>query len=121
MFVTDLSKAFDTMEYWSQALSWRAIGLKESTIKMLINMDSGSGQGLWETYDADKGATSQIFTAQGRKSEPFKHGRGVRQGSCGGPIKWIVFVNAWIRWTTKKMKGKGYKISVTEQTKIGES
>ena len=26
IFSADLSKAFDTLEYWSQAMSWRALG-----------------------------------------------------------------------------------------------
>ena len=118
LFVTDLSKAFDSMEYWSQAMSWRAMGLQEHMVKVLVNMDSGSGAGIWDEYDETKGATSQIMTSHGHKSDPFKHGRGVRQGSCGGPIKWIVFVNAWLRWIKKKMKGKGYRMSGAEQRSI---
>ena len=38
----DLSKAFDTCEYWSQAMSWKALGMPDEVIKILINMDAGS-------------------------------------------------------------------------------
>ena len=31
----DLKKAFDTVEYWSQALSWRAVGVPTEAIKVL--------------------------------------------------------------------------------------
>ena len=48
----------------------------------------------------------------------FKHGRGVRQGSVGGPIKWCVFVNSWIKWVKKKMAGKGYKMANSEATPL---
>ena len=104
----DLSKAFDTAEYWSQALSWRALGLPEDMIKILINLDAGSNS------PADPrpgpGATTQVILDAGRLSPQFTHGRGVRQGSVGGPIKWIVFMNFWLSWIKKTMKGKGYKI-----------
>ena len=105
IMVADLSKAFDTMEYWSQALSWKCLGMPQEMIDLLVNLDSGS------TEPGAKGATTQILLGQGRVSESFKHGRGVRQGSVGGPIKWVVFVHFWIQWVKKKMKGRGYKMS----------
>ena len=102
LFIADLTKAFDTLEYWSQALSWKCLDLPEKLIQILINLDSGSAQG---------GATTQVNLGQGRLSEPFRHGRGVRQGSVGGPLKWVVFVHYWITWVKSKLKGKGYKMS----------
>ena len=104
LFIADLTKAFDTLEYWSQALSWRCLDLPEKLIRILINLDSGSEQG---------GATTQVNLGQGRLSEPFHHGRGVRQGSVGGPLKWVVFVHYWITWVKTKLKGKGYKMSAS--------
>ena len=38
----DLSKAFDTCEHWSQAMSWKALGMPDEVIKILINMDLGA-------------------------------------------------------------------------------
>ena len=35
----------------------------------------------------------------------------MRQGSVGGPLKWVVFVHYWLAWVKSKMKGKGYKMS----------
>ena len=32
LFVADLSKAFDSMEYWTQGLSWRALGMQSTNI-----------------------------------------------------------------------------------------
>mgnify|MGYP001375652266 FL=1 len=97
--VADLAKAGDPGEYWSQALSWKCLGLPEEMIKLLINLDSGDQKG--------KGATTRVILGNGRKTKPFRHGRGVRQGSVGGPIKWVVFVHYWIQWVKKKMKGEG--------------
>ena len=37
IFSADLSKAFDTLEYWSQAMSWRALGAP----KDMVNMHAG--------------------------------------------------------------------------------
>ena len=101
--VADLSKAFATMEYWSQALSWKCLGLPEDIIELLVNMDAGK--------KAEAGATTQVALSQGRVSQPFKHERGVRQGSVGGPLKWCVFVHFWIKWVKREMKGKGYTMS----------
>ena len=102
LLIADLTKAFDTLEYWSQALSWKCLDLPEKLIHILINLDSGSALG---------GATTQVNLGQGRLSEAFRHGRGVRQGSVGGPLKWVVFVHYWITWVKAKLKGRGYKMS----------
>ena len=110
ILITDLSKAFDTMEYWSQAMSWSALGMPEEAIKLMISLDKGSEKG--------SGATSRVALAQGRVTGTFKHGRGVRQGSGGGPIKWCVFVNSWSKWVKKKMAGKGYKMANSEATPL---
>ena len=83
--------------------------MPEDMIKLLVNLDAGKGNGPWEppTRDGDGpvGATTKVYTAQGRSTGPARHGRGVRQGSVGGPIKWIAFMNMWIAWIKKEMKG----------------
>ena len=107
IMVADLAKAFDTCEYWSQALSWRCLGVPEEMINLLINLDSGDLKG--------KGATTKVLMGSGRTTKAFRHGRGVRQGSVGGPIKWVVFVHYWIQWVKKKMKGEGYIMSANQQ------
>jgi len=105
ILLADLTKAFDTMEYWSQAMSWKYLGMPEELIQLLVNMDSGKSQ--------EEGATAQVALAQGRLSDPFRHQRGVRQGSVGGPIKWCVFIHFWLKWVNREMKGKGYKMSAS--------
>ena len=67
-------------------------------IDLMVNLNSGSEEG--------EGATTEVALGKGRKTQPFRHGRGVRQGSVGGPLKWVVFVNFWLQWVKKKMKGK---------------
>ena len=42
IMVADLAKAFDTCEYWSQALSWKCLGVPEEMINLLVNLDSGN-------------------------------------------------------------------------------
>ena len=80
VFSADLSKSFDTIEHWSQELSWKALGMPTNLIKMLTNMD--------------KQATTEVTIGQGRTTDQvlgekgwFYSDRGVRQGSIGGPIK----------------------------------
>ena len=68
------------------------------------------------TYIAEGGgATTKVSLAQGRETDPFKHGRGVRQGSVGGPLKWCVFVNFWLKWVKDTMKGEGYIMSACKR------
>jgi hypothetical protein len=105
----DLKKAFDTCEYWSQALSWRALGMPKDVVNMLVNLDAGSNN-PGDPYEGP-GATTSVILDAGHTTDPFTHGRGVRQGSVGGPIKWVVFMDAWLKWIKKTMKGKGYSMS----------
>ena len=101
IFSADIAKAFDSIEYWSQALSWGALGMPEDLIQMLVDMDS-------------EGETAVIL-GQGRKTEWYKNGRGVRQGSIGGPIKWVVFINFWLEYVYKVAEGKGYRMTEAEE------
>ena len=95
----DLSKAFDTVEYWSQAASWAALGMPPGLIRLLIQMDSG--------------ATTQVALGGGRYTDPVAHGRGVRQGSIMGPLKWVAFMHWWIHGVKHQMKGQGYTMQCT--------
>jgi hypothetical protein len=90
----DLSKAFDSCEYWSQAASWAAFGMPEEAIKLLVQMDST--------------ASTRVALGAGRYTDPVPHGRGVRQGSILGPLKWVVFMNWWVRGVEHSLKGRGY-------------
>ena len=84
----DISKAFDSIEYWSQALGWSALGMPKDVIEMLVGMDR-------------EGETAVIL-GQGRQTDWYKNGRGVRQGSIGGPIKWVAFMNFWLEYVYKR-------------------
>ena len=95
----DLSHAFDSEEYHSQYLTWKCLGLPEELIGLLINLDAGN---------------TSILIGGGRTTAPFAHGRGVRQGSVGGPLKWICFMHFWLRWIKTSMKGKGYTMEGTD-------
>ena len=107
LFSADLSKAFDTLEYWSQAMSWRALGMPVEITDMLTNLDEG---GESEVILGQGRTTSTVLGEEGW----FKSGRGVRQGSIGGPIKWIVYMNFWLKYVNGKHAGEGYKMSKDE-------
>ena len=78
----DLSKAFDTCEYWAQAMSWKALGMPYEVMKIRINMDAGSNSPA-DPHEGP-GATTSVILDAGRMTPKFAHGRGVRQGSVGG-------------------------------------
>ena len=44
IFSADLSEACDTLEYWSQATSWRAPGAPKQPVNLLVDMDRGSNR-----------------------------------------------------------------------------
>ena len=83
-------------------MSWRAIGAPKDMVNMLVDMD--------------KGGRTAVKLAPGRTTETilgnegtFANVRGVRQGSVGGPMKWVVFMNFWLEYVHSTARGKGYK------------
>ena len=113
IFSADLSKAFDTLEYWSQAMSWRALGAPKEMVNMLVDMD--------------KGGRTAVILAPGRTTETisgekgtYANARGVRQGSVGGPMKWVVFMNFWLEYVHNTAEGRGYKMNKGTTEIIGQ-
>ena len=103
IFSADLSNAFDTLEYWSQAMSWRALGTPKQLVNLLIEMDKGGETGVILTPGK---TTATTLGNEGR----FGSQRGVRQGPVGGPMKWVVFMNFWLEYIHETRKGEGYKM-----------
>lgn len=100
----DLTKAFDTLEHWSQVMSWRALGMPTEMAEMLMRMDQ---EGETAIILGQGRTTCDILGEEGW----FKSERGVRQGSIGGPIKWIVYMNFWLKYMHTKHENEGYKMS----------
>jgi hypothetical protein len=44
----------------------------------------------------------------------------VRQGSVGGPMKWVVFMNFWLEYVHSTAKGTGYKMNSSAPEVIGQ-
>ena len=58
-----------------------------------------------------RGGTTRVILGHDRSASPFEMHRGVRQGSVGGPLKWIVFMNFLLVWVHSQLEGKGYRFS----------
>ena len=108
VFSADLSRAFDSIEYWSQAMSWRALGMPRSLVATLLDMDEG---GSTEVVLGQGRTTSTVLGQEGW----FKSGRGVRQGSIGGPVKWVVFMNFWLELVHARHEVEGYSMSHAQE------
>ena len=67
LFATDLSKAFDTQEYWSQALSWRSLGMPEDLVRLLVGIDAGSHAPWIAEEDRGKGGHHQYPYGKGKE------------------------------------------------------
>ena len=50
----------------------------------------------------------------------FKSQRGVRQGSVGGPMKWVVFMNFWLEYIHETREGDGYKMDEETPEILGQ-
>ena len=66
----------------------------------------------------DQQGETSVIMGQGRTTADvlgeegwFKSERGVRQGSIGGPLKWIVYMNFWLTFMHNKHHGQGYRMS----------
>ena len=113
IFSADLSKAFDTLEYWSQAMSWRALGAPKDMVNMLVDMDKG---GRTAVILAPGRSTADVLQDRGK----YSNQRGVRQGSVGGPMKWVVFMNFWLEYIHVKGKGRGYQMDKNTPEILGQ-
>ena len=113
IFSADLSKAFDTLEYWSQAMSWRALGAPKQLVNLLVDMDRG---GETEVILTPGKTSATTLGKDGR----FKSQRGVRQGSVGGPMKWVVFMNFWLEYIHETREGDGYKMDEETPEILGQ-
>jgi hypothetical protein len=113
IFSADLSKAFDTLEYWSQAMSWRALGAPKDMVNMLVDMDKG---GQTAVILAPGRTTETVLGAEGL----YANARGVRQGSVGGPMKWVVFMNFWLEYVHTTAKNKRCRMNNTTPEITGQ-
>ena len=94
-------------------MSWRALGAPKNMVNMLVDMD--------------KGGRTAVILAPGRTTESilgnegtYANARGVRQGSVGGPMKWVVFMNFWLEYVHSTAKGTGYKMNSSAPEVIGQ-
>jgi hypothetical protein len=111
LFSADIKRAFDSLEPWSQAMSWRALGMPEEMIDLLVDMDI---EGTTEVAIGQGRTTATELGDAGR----YYSERGVRQGSIGGPIKWVVYMHFWLEFIHTEMEGKGYKMSADLDTEV---
>ena len=85
-------------------MSWRAICAPKDMVNMLVDMDKEGRTAVILAYGR---TTESILGDEGT----YANARGVRQGSIGGPMKWVLFMNFWLEYNTCtiQQKAKGTK------------
>ena len=75
----------------------------------------------------DRGGETEVMLTPGKTSATtlgndgrFKSQRGVRQGSVGGPMKWVVFMNFWLEYIHETREGDGYKMDEETPEILGQ-
>ena len=87
-------------------MSWRALGAPKELVNLLVEMDKGGRTAVILTPGR---TTESVLGAEGM----YANERGVRQGSVGGPIKWVVFM-----YTTQAGKRYDMNAHAPERMKV---
>ncbi len=93
--LVDLTKAFDSTESWSLQQSYRLADLSPSTCAFLGAFD---GKG-----------TARVLTPFG-PSPSFKIERGVRQGETLSPLKFLLWLEPWLKSVEADFPTHGYHL-----------
>ena len=91
----DCAKAFDSVPHWALEISYRRLGFYDAIVDFLSEMD----------HEAQS-----CVLHSGRKTRQFEVGRGVRQGDVLSPLKFIVWMDAWLQM--RRSMGGGIKTRV---------
>ena len=98
----DLSKAYDSVQFWAIEQNLKYIGFDEETIQLIISL-----------YDQN---TADIITGVGVTSS-FNVTAGVRQGDPLSPTIFLIVINALLQYL--KDHYKGYRIRGVNVTSLG--
>jgi hypothetical protein len=96
IFDSDISKAYDSVHFWSIEQALQRIGLPALTIKLMLNIQGGK---------------SKVLNG-GVATEGYEVEKGVRQGEVLSPFLWVVFTDALL--CAQQEVGLGVKIGDVE-------
>ena len=75
----------------------------------------------------DKGWQAAVVLAPGKSTQVILDKKGLysntrefRQGSVGGPLKWVLIMNFWVEYVRRKRQGEGYKMNEETPEIIGQ-
>ena len=84
----DVSRAYDSVEFWSSEIAARRLKLPEAFIQIM--------------GEFDRNAKSQVITPYGL-TDPFYCERGMRQGDSLSPLRYLIFTDMILsQWTKGK-------------------
>ena len=99
IFDSDMSKAFDSVHFWSLDQALVRLGMPEKARKLIMSVQGGR---------------SRVIT-NGTVTEGYQVEKGVRQGEVLSPFLWVAFIDGLLAAQAKV--GKGVVVGTNEQHK----
>ena len=96
IFDSDISKAFDSVHFWSLEQALKRLGMPAHMIRIMLSVQGG---------------TSQVIV-NGELTKGYGVEKGVRQGEVLSPFLWVAFTDALLAAQKKVGKGVVLKLSL---------
>ena len=100
IFDSDISKAFDSVHFWSLEQALDRLGMPRHTINLMLSIQGGRSQVI----------------VNGELTKGYEVEKGVRQGEVLSPFLWVAFTDALL--AAQKMVGKGVEVGGKEGEEV---